>query len=383
MSKTRKPIYRLQVHDETLNFTGWVIVDSLINGLAAGGVRMRQGLTEREVGRLARAMTHKFAAARIPLGGAKSGIDADPRRPDKTQVISRFGELLQPVLSSIYLAGEDMGTIKADIGNLYRSAGLNPVAVAKRKMSAKGISVDLPDDFDLLSDESNLEEIMTGFGVTECAEEACGRLGISLAGATVSIQGFGTVGAGTAKFLAQKGAKVVAVADINGTIYRPEGIPVEQLAKARDELGTINRQILEFDYTQMPREDWLAVDAQILIPAAIADAINKDNVRKISAKLVIEAANIPVTASAERELQKMGVALIPDFIANAGAACGLGLILSGQVKFDPPEILQEVARRIRAATAKVLELSQTRGMLPRKAAERIAEEELAKIKRRF
>lgn len=377
----RKPIYRLQAHDEELDFTGWVIVDSLINGLAAGGVRMRDGLTEREVGRLARAMTHKFAAAQIPLGGAKSGIDADPRRPDKAQVISRFGQLIQPMLSSLYLAGEDMGTVKADIGNLYRSAGVNPVAVAKQRMSAKGIAVDLPDDFDLLSDESNLEEIMTGFGVTECAEEACSILGISLASATVAIQGFGTVGSGTAQFLSQKGAKIIAVADVNGTIYRPEGIPIEQLVKARDELGTINKDVLEFDYTKMPREEWLAVDAQILIPAAIADAIDKNNVGKISAKLVIEAANIPVTSAAERELQKMGVALIPDFIANAGAACGLGLILSGQVKFDPPEILQEVARRIRSATSKVLEMSKR--MLPRNAAEKIAEKELAKIKQKF
>ncbi|RJP17801.1 MAG: Glu/Leu/Phe/Val dehydrogenase [Candidatus Abyssobacteria bacterium SURF_5] len=379
----RKPLYRLQVHDETLKFTGYVVVDSLVNGLSAGGLRMRQGLPEREVGRLARAMTHKFAAARIPLGGAKSGIDADPRRPDKAQVIARFGELLQPILSSIYLVGEDMGTIKADILNLYRAAGLNPVAVAKRKMSAKGFTVDLPDDFDMFSDESNLEEIMTGFGIAECAEEACGRLGIQLAGATVSIQGFGTVGAGTAQFLVQKGATIVAVADINGTIYRPEGIPVEHLLKARDELGAINRAVLEFDYTKMPREDWLAVDAQILIPAAIADAIHKDNVRRISSKLVIEAANIPVTAEAEKHLQKMNVALIPDFIANAGAACGLGLILSGQCKFDPHEVLQEVAQRIRTATARVLEMSHSKKILPRKAAEKIAEEELAKIKQRF
>jgi glutamate dehydrogenase (NAD(P)+) len=379
----RKPIYRLQVHDEALDFTGWVIVDSLINGLSAGGVRMRKGLTEREVGRLARAMTHKFAAAQIPLGGAKSGLDADPRRSDKEQVIKRFAELIQPMLSSLYLAGEDMGTVKSDIANLYRSAGLNPVVVAKRRMAAKGIMVDLPDDFDMLSDESNLEEILTGFGVTECVDEACSRLGIPLAGATVALQGFGTVGSGTAQFLDQKGAKIIAVADVDGTIYRPEGIPVDQLVKARDELGGIHREVLEFGYTKMPREDWLAVDAQILIPAAIADAITKENVHRITSKLVVEAANIPVTAEAERELSRMGIAMIPDFIANAGAACGLGLIISGQVSFNPPEVLQEVARRIRNATAKVLELTKTKKMLPRKAAECVAEEELKKIKERF
>ncbi|RJP68585.1 MAG: Glu/Leu/Phe/Val dehydrogenase [Candidatus Abyssobacteria bacterium SURF_17] len=381
--KARKPIYRLQVHDDKLNFTGFLVIDSLIYGLSAGGVRMRSGLTEREIARLARAMSHKFAAAQIPIGGAKSGIDADPRRPDKADVMKRFGELIGPLLAEMYLAGEDMGTTRFDVANIYRSAGVDPVAVAKKKMAAKGITIELPNYFDMLSNESNLEELMTGYGVGECAEEACRLLGMSLAGATVSIQGFGTVGSRTAQFLAQKGAKVVAVADVNGTVYRRDGLPVEQLVAARDELGMMDRQKFDFDYEHLSRDDWLAVDADIIIPAAVADAITKANAGRITAKLVIEAGNIPATAEAERQLQRNGIALVPDFIANAGAACGFGLLLSGQTRFDPQAILQEIGHRIRIATAKVLEASLKRKQLPRKAAEKIAEQELAKIRQEF
>ena len=381
--KTRRPTYRLQVHYEVLGIKGFVVIDSLVNGLSAGGLRMREGLTQREVQRLARTMTHKFAASQIPIGGAKAGIAADPRRPDKDEIIANFGRLIKPLLAEMYLAGEDMGTARADLANLYRAAELNPVAVAKKRMSSVGITIDLPDDFDLLSDDSNLDELMTGYGIAECTEEACVRLDMNLPGATVAIQGFGNVGSGTARFLTEKGAKIVAVADVDGTIYSDHGLPVGQLLAARDELGPIDRKKLECSFSEHPRDEWLATKAEILIPAAAADTITTDNVENISARLVIEAANIPITLAAEKRLHHMGIPVIPDFIANAGAACGFGLLLSGQAGFDPQEVLQEIGSRIRNATAKVIGIARKRRALPRRAAEAIAEEELAKIKEKF
>ncbi len=380
---SRRRAYRLQVDYEKLGIKGYVIIDSLVNGLSAGGLRMREGLTEDEVGRLARAMTHKFAAMRIPIGGAKAGIALDPRHPDKAEVIEKFAKVIRPIMAEKYLVGEDLGTTKADIAALYRDAGISPVAVAKKRMALKGITIDLPDDFDLLSDESNLEELMTGYGVAECADEACSQLSLDLSGATVAIQGFGNVGSGSAKFLTEKGAKIVAVADVKGTIYHSKGLPVDKLIAARDDLGTIDRGKLDFSFTEYPRDQWMSLYAQILIPAAVADAITKENVGKVTARLVIEAANIPATLEAERKLHRMGVAVVPDFIANAGAACGFGLLLSGQTKFDPQQVLQEIGVRIRSATAKVVEAGENRNLLPRKAAENLAEEELAKIKEKF
>lgn len=381
--KARRPAYRLQVDYEQLGIKGYVIIDSLVNGLSAGGLRMREGLTEEEVARLARAMTHKFAAAGIPIGGAKAGIALDPRHPDKGEVIRKFAKIVRPILAEKYLIGEDLGTTKADIANLYRIADISPIAVARKRMSAKGITIDLPDDFDLLSDESNLEEMMTGYGVAECTEEACAQLGLSLDGATVAIQGFGNVGSGTAQFLARKGAKIVVVADVEGMIYSVRGLPVSRLIAASDELGTIDRGKLILNFKEGPGDDWISQSAQILIPAAVADTITRDNVGRVTSQLVVEAANIPVTINAERQLHRMGVAVVPDFIANAGAACGFGLLLTGQVEFDPQEILKEVGKRIRSATANVIEAGHERKLLPRKAAENLAETELTKIKEVF
>lgn len=378
--KGRKPAYKLEVNFEKLGIKGYLIIDSLINGLSAGGLRMCEGLTEDEVARLARTMTYKFAAADIPMGGAKAGIALDPRHPAKREVIEIFAKAIRPILAEKYIVGEDLGTTKADISHLYSSAKINPIVVVKKKMAAKGITIDLDDDVDLLSDETDLGDLVTGFGVAECADEACSRVGLSLDKATVAIQGFGTVGSGAARYLTEKGAKIVAVADVEGTIYRTKGLPVDKLTAARDELGTIDRGKLDFDFIEKSRDEWMSMYAQILVPAAVADAITKKNAEKVTAKLIVEAANIPVTEEAERILYHMGVAIVPDFIANAGGACGFGLLLTGQVGYDVEEIFREVGNRIRSATAHVMEAGQANNIFPRKAAEDLAEAELKRIR---
>ena len=123
--------------------------------------------------------------------------------------------------------------------------------------------------------------------------------------------------------------------------------------------------------------------AQILIPAAVADTITAKNAETVTAKLVVEAANIPVTEEAERILHRMGISVVPDFIANAGGACGFGLLLSGQIGFDPQDVLKEIGKRIRTATTNVIETARERDVFPRRAAENLAEKELASIKEVF
>jgi glutamate dehydrogenase (NAD(P)+) len=381
--RERRPAYKLQVGYENLGIKGYVIIDSLVNGLSAGGLRMSEGLTEDEVARLARTMTYKFAAADIPMGGAKAGIALDPRHPDKQEVIEKFAKAIRPILGEKYIVGEDLGTTKADISRLYGAANINPIAVARKRMLAKGVTIDLADDDDLLSDDVDLGDLVTGYGVVESTEEACSRVGLSLAGATVAIQGFGNVGAGTARYLTEKGAKIVAVADVKGMIYRTKGLPIDKLTAARDELGTIDRGKLDFNFVERPREEWMSMYAQILIPAAVADSITKENADKVTAKLIVEAANIPVTEDAERILHRMGVAVVPDFIANAGGACAFGLLLTGQAPYDVDDIFREVGARIRKATAHVIETSQKRNVFPRRAAEDLAERELVRIKEVF
>ena len=376
----RPPMYTLHVTDPALDFEGFLVVDSLLHGLSAGGVRMRPGLTVDEVGRLARAMTVKFAAAGIDIGGAKSGINADPNRPDKAAVLHRFGELLSPMLQTCYLAGEDMGTTKADLSVMYGGADTDPITAAKARMQADGVDIPIPDGFNIFDEDGpGLEELLTGHGVAVAVAEAARVIGLSMDGARVSVQGFGNVGGGTVPHLLEMGARIVAVADIDGTLFAEHGLPVETLLAHRDAIGTIDRAHVPEDVQRLPREAWLAVDCDVLIPAAIADAIHGENQADVRARLVVQGANLPCTADAERALAKRGVAVVPDFIANAGAACGFGLLLTAQVPFDPPAIYAEVADRIRQATRTVLEAWQQDGTPPRVAAEALAETALQRF----
>ncbi len=218
---------------------------------------------------------------------------------------------------------------------------------------------------------------MTGYGISEVTIEACRFLDLDPSGARVSIQGFGTVGGMTAKFLQEKGLRVTAVADIRGTIHHPEGLPLEVLLSARDAAGNIDRSKVPGDCRLLPREEWMSLDVEILVPAAVADAISKENVSGIRARLVVEGANLPVTEEAASYLFDHGIADVPDFVANVGAAGGLGMILSGQIPLDPMKILEELSVRLRTTTREVLSMSREEGILPREAAIRLAERRLA------
>src|SRR5699024_6079362 len=156
----------------------------------------------------------------------------------------------------------------------------------------------------------------------------------------VALQGFGSVGASSAKFLHENDVKLVAIADVNGTIYCEEGLDVPLLFERKDMRGNIKRDNLPSHYEHLPTDAWLKVGADVLIPAAIPDAINEKNVANIDARLIVEGANIPVSHEAEQQLFDRGILVIPDFIANSG---GVGLfvsILGGNVKGETAEIMQ-------------------------------------------
>ncbi len=127
---------------------------------------------------------------------------------------------------------------------------------------------------------------------------------------------------------------------------------------------------------RLSRDAWVGVDCDVLIPAAVADAVHGGNQAEVRAELVVDAANLPCTEEAEVALGARGVAVVPDFIANAGAACGYGLLLTAQVDLDPPQIFAESAARIRRATRTVLEAWQRDGTPPRRTAEALAEKAL-------
>src|SRR5262249_15223920 len=142
----------------------------------------------------------------------------------------------------------------------------------------------------------------------------------------VAIQGFGSVGRSAATDLVASGFRIVAVADIRGVVYRPHGLDVGELDRARDPWGLVDRRQLDRRYDLRPGSAWPTLEAEVLIPAAVEDAITARELPGLSPRLemVVEGANGPITREAEELLERRGVAVVPDVIASAGAAAAFG-----------------------------------------------------------
>jgi glutamate dehydrogenase/leucine dehydrogenase len=325
-----------------------VVVDNTACGPAIGGTRMATDVTVEEVARLARAMTFKSAIARVPHGGAKAGIIADPLMPEreKEAVIRWFAQAIRDVHG--FIPGPDMGTdercmawIHDEIG---RSVGL-PATLG-------GIPLD--------------ELGATGFGLAVAAEAVAAAGIIGLRGARVAIQGFGAVGAHTARFLAERGASIVAVSDISGAVGDPTGLPVDELIAWKQAGG----QVADFaGGAPMDRDSLIVTECEILVPAARPDVVTAANVHDVKARLVLEGANVPVTTDAEVILHGRGVLCLPDWVVNAGGLICASAEYSGEGR---TRAFERIAQTIRDNTTTLLDRSKQESKLPRAVAEDVA-----------
>lgn len=317
------PFLKTEWRDRKTGNTGWLVIDQVVGGLCGGGIRMRSGLDPDEVTRLAEVMTLKLKVLGLEMGGAKAGIDKDPRDPDAVDVLARFLEAHRPFLAEVWSTSEDLGTREEDILRITQGLGLSssvhaalmhapdPERALQRLTTIMAFQVQgLP-----------LIDVVTGYGVAQATRHASASLGIHLQQATAAIQGFGTVGGSTALFLEQAGVAIVAVADAEGLLCTSaQGFHVPDLLSIRNPFGVIDRKRLPPGTESRPGVEWAALPVDLLIPAAIAHAIDGQHAGQVQARLIVEAANAPVALSAEALLQRRGITVIPDFIANAGGA---------------------------------------------------------------
>ena len=324
------------------------------------------------VQRLARAMTYKYAIGGAPSGGAKLGIVADPADPRKPDILRGVAKLIGPYARpGIYRFGEDMGTTKDDVALMYRAAGADPIALLKERAARFGKDLRLPSDATwATAGGKNFEDVITGHGLMQSLLETCDVRGTDLRSLRIAIQGFGTVGAGLAALLDEHGVRIVAIADAEGLLEHEAGLPIPTLLAARSPLGTIDRTRVPAGIRRRARDEWLDTDAEVVVPAAVADAITMKNVDSVKAQIVLEAANLPVGGDAEAALHARGVTVVPDFVANAGAAIGYAMLWYGPSPVE--RIVDDVGHRLRSVTRAVLEASREPDRLPRRAAEAIA-----------
>lgn len=349
----------------------FVVVDRWRQGLAAGGLRFTPHVTLQELERLALTMTRKWAILGLPFGGAKLGIRGDAAGPSRENALREFGKAAGDVMRDRLVTGPDLGTGGHDISHFYRAMGEDPYRNAANPLSRLGFHPSPRPLYARIIKE--VGEEITGLAVTQAALAAWELVRDSEDLPTVSIQGFGSVGGVVAEEMARRGARVVCIADAQGSLRHPEGLAVEMLAGGP--AGLMNRSHLPPGTEEAPREVWTEWESDLLVPASIPDAINRENVDQVQAKMVVEAANIPVPEDIEEELHRRGVIVLPDFLVNGGAAATYGLLLV-QEWSRKKDLLQEVFRRIVSETTEVVGRSLEEGRNPREVAVAIAEARL-------
>jgi glutamate dehydrogenase/leucine dehydrogenase len=291
-------------------FEGFRVVHNANLGPSKGGIRYSMDVNLDEVKALAAWMTWKCAVVGIPYGGGKGGIKCDPRKLSKGE-LERLTRSYTDLMVDVFgpdkdIPAPDMGTGQQEMAWIMdeysKLKGYSSPAVVTGKPLVLGGSL------------GRVEA--TGRGVMVSTRSALAKLGISPVGTTCAVQGFGNVGSISAKLLQMQGMKVLAISDVSGGYFNPEGIDVEAALTYRDG----NNGTLEGfkGGSKITNEELLELDVTVLVPAAMENQITPDNADKIKAKLIVEGANGPTVAGADTILNKKGVMVVPDILANAG-----------------------------------------------------------------
>lgn len=301
----------IRLDDGTVRtFEGYRVQHNMTLGPGKGGIRYHQDVDLSETTALAMLMTFKCALVGLPLGGAKGGVKVDPNllsRQELQALTRRYATEIGPFIGpSADIPAPDIGTDRQTMAWFMDTFSQINGYAAHGVVTGKPISVG----------GSLGREEATGRGVAYCINFAYDRMDKEItSNTTVAIHGFGKVGMPAAVDLAEQGAKIVAVSDVSGAIYDPEGLDVLKITE-----WVKGRNLLK-DYTQaqhISNAELLALEVDVLIPAAIDGVVTKDNMKTIKAKVVAEGANGPLTKEAIEYLTDQGVFIIPDILCNAG-----------------------------------------------------------------
>jgi glutamate dehydrogenase (NAD(P)+) len=373
---SEEPYLRVIWTDPVTGRNGYVVIDRLVRGISGGGTRVRRGVTLEEVERLARTMTLKNGSLNVPSGGAKAGLDADISEPGSRELLVRFLRAMKPLLETRWATAEDLGITQEELDSAFKEIGLGLSVYAGLKIGGDfdASMARVVEGLSVKSEGIGLADLIGGYGVAEAAAAAMDQLGLPMEGATALIQGFGSMGGGTARYLARRGVKLVGAVDVHGCVADPAGLDVEHLLRHRSPAGDIDRSSLPPGAAERPAGEWLDIDAQILVPAALADVLTEENADRVRAKVVVEAANIPTTKGADRRLHERGVVVIPDFVANSGANGWWWMVMLGMIEPTEQAAYDYATRTLHDTVGRLLRLSRERGITPRQAAVEIAME---------
>ncbi len=360
--RTVKVGINIEGEDGTLQaYEGFRVQHNMARGPMKGGLRYHPAMDEDHAAALANLMTWKTAVVDVPYGGAKGGINCDPHalsERDLFQITVSFVEQMKEVIGpTIDIPAPDVNTNAKVMGWIMHEyskyAGFSPGVVTGKPLELFG---------------SEGREAATGRGVMDVLAEALVEQDQSFEDITVAVQGFGNVGSNAARLIAERGSKIVAVADHTGGVCAETGLDIPALVAWVAEHGGVKGfpSGEAFDGAEI-----ITWDANVLVPAALEDAIHKDNAGDAKASIIVEGANAPTTPEADQILNERGILIIPDILANAG-----GVTVSyfewvqniQHFQWDEERVNQELDKKMSRAYRSVRQVASEHGIDMRTAA---------------
>ncbi|MGY8931930.1 MAG: Glu/Leu/Phe/Val dehydrogenase dimerization domain-containing protein [Flavobacteriales bacterium] len=391
----KKPEIVFEWNDSETEAQGWLVINSLRGGSAAGGTRMRVGVSRDEVLALAKTMEVKFTVSGPDIGGGKSGINFDPKDPRKTGVLKRWFKAAKPILKTYYGTGGDMNVDEVhevipfckDEGILFPLEGiinghLNLEGTEKTKIInqlSKGVPLKVTTKglAPKISTKYCVGDLITGYGVCESVIHFYNIYGGTIKGKRVIIQGWGNVAATAAYYLAQAGANIVGIIDKNGGLINKDGFSfdkISELLKNRKSNFLNDSEVQSF--TEINQNIW-KVGAEIFIPAAASRLVTDeqlDNMIKNNLEVISAGANVPFADKeiffgpiAKKADDKISV--IPDFISNCGMARTFSYLMEENIEMNDFAIFDAVSKTIKVALEKAYKINNTKTNLAKTAFE--------------
>ncbi len=391
----KKPEIVFKWQDNLTSAKGWIVINSLRGGACAGGTRMHTNVSEQEVVALAKTMEVKFTVSGPPIGGAKSGINFDPKDPRKKEVLKRWFATVKPLLKSYYGTGGDMNLDEVEEvipmckeeGIIFPLEGVINGHHRKDEQGKIKIINQLSKGVPLIvknekltpnpSKDYSVGDLITGFGVSESVLHFYNIFGGEVKGKRVIVQGWGNVAGAAAYYLAQAGAIIVGIIDKVGGVINTDGYSFEKIKSLLEDRSS---NFLEADnmlsFDQVNQKIW-TVGAEIFIPAAASRLLTQKQLDQMidnGLEVISSGANVPF---ADKEIfygpisrsADENVSVLPDFIANCGMARAFSYFMQDDCQMKDIAIFTAVSETIKEAIEKVHQENNTKTNISKTALE--------------
>jgi len=391
----KKPVVVFEWKDTETDAEGWIVINSLRGGAAAGGTRMRIGVTRDEVLALAKTMEVKFTVAGPPIGGGKSGINFDPRDPRKKEVLRRWYAAAKPLLKTYYGTGGDMNVDEVhevipmceEQGILFPLEGIVNGHHRRDEQGKMKIINQLKVGVPLIVKEESLTpnpnkdysvgDLITGYGVSETILHYYNIYGGDVKGKRVIVQGWGNVAGAAAYYLAQAGAIIVGIIDIGGGVINNDGYTFEEIKSLLEDRSSNFLEAENMLSFEEANEKIWSVGAEIFVPAAASRLLTQSQLDAMvdnGLEVISSGANVPfadkeiffgpISKSADER-----VSVLPDFIANCGMARVFAYLMEDNVEMTDKAIFADTSDCIKNALIKSHSISNSKTNISKTAFE--------------